>query len=163
MKFAKSILMGTGSLVLAGLLLTLLVPKAAHAIAATLVQVANTSANPIPNRDQDNPAQQPFQWLTQPAARNGQTRAETDFTVPIGKRLVLEYISAEIPEGSGNVTVETTVGGNLAAWYFIQGSSTRGFFPTRIYADPGTSVQVIVQGSNTQADVELSGHFVNIP
>jgi hypothetical protein len=46
MKFAKSILTGTGAVILAAMILALLAPKAAHAIAATLVQVANTAANP---------------------------------------------------------------------------------------------------------------------
>jgi hypothetical protein len=46
MKFLKSTLMGAGGVLLAGLTLTLLAPKAAHAIAATAVQVENTSANP---------------------------------------------------------------------------------------------------------------------
>ena len=35
MKFAKSFLMGTGAVVLAGLVLTLVAPKAAYAIVAT--------------------------------------------------------------------------------------------------------------------------------
>jgi hypothetical protein len=48
MKFAKSLLTGTCAVMLAGLFLTLLAPKAAHAIAATLVQVTNTTANPVP-------------------------------------------------------------------------------------------------------------------
>ncbi|MGA3188679.1 MAG: hypothetical protein ABSF22_16360 [Bryobacteraceae bacterium] len=47
MKFAKSILTGTGAVVLAGLILALLAPKAAHAIAATAVQVENTVASPV--------------------------------------------------------------------------------------------------------------------
>lgn len=55
MKFAKSFLMGTGAVVLAGLVLTLVAPKAAHAIAATLVQVTNTSSNPVINQDVDSP------------------------------------------------------------------------------------------------------------
>lgn len=50
MKFAKSLLMGSGAVVLAALILTLLVPRAAHAIAATLVQVVNTSADPVPTQ-----------------------------------------------------------------------------------------------------------------
>jgi hypothetical protein len=49
MKFAKSFLTGSGALVLAGLILTLLVPRAAHAIAA-MVQVVNTSADPVPTQ-----------------------------------------------------------------------------------------------------------------
>jgi hypothetical protein len=50
MKFAKSILAGTGAVVLAGLILALLAPKAAHAIAATAVQVENTTATPVPTQ-----------------------------------------------------------------------------------------------------------------
>ncbi len=40
--------MFVGSGVLAALCVSLLVPKATHAIAAAFVQVANTSANPVP-------------------------------------------------------------------------------------------------------------------
>ena len=47
MKYTKSILMGTGAFLLPGLTLTLLAPKAAHAVVATLVEVANTSSSPV--------------------------------------------------------------------------------------------------------------------
>jgi hypothetical protein len=167
MKNLKSGLIGAGSVFVAGFIFAVVAPKAAHAVTAGLVQVVNTSANPVPNRDQDNPAQQPFQFLAQPDTRGtGQNQVETDFNVPAGKRLVIEYVSAGIAAGTGRVTVETIAGGNLAAWYFLSQASppsTRGFFPTTIYADPGTPVRIFVDGTNTQADVELSGHFVNIP
>jgi len=58
MKFAKSILIGTGSLVLAGLILALLAPKAAHAVAATAVQVMNTAAAPAITQDISRQASQ---------------------------------------------------------------------------------------------------------
>jgi hypothetical protein len=48
MNSAKRLLMGVGVVVLAGTFGALLAPKAAHGIVATLVQVANTSANPVP-------------------------------------------------------------------------------------------------------------------
>jgi hypothetical protein len=51
MKFLKSLLMGTGGVVLAGLVLALLAPKAVHAIVATAVQVVNTSASPAMTED----------------------------------------------------------------------------------------------------------------
>jgi hypothetical protein len=51
MKFLKSLLMGTGSVVLAGLVLALLAPKAVHAVVATAVQVVNTSASPAFTED----------------------------------------------------------------------------------------------------------------
>src|ERR1700760_272083 len=120
MKNLKPTLTGAGSAVLAMLVLSTLAPKAAHAVTAALVQVVNTSANPIPNRDQDNPAQQPFQFLAQPDTRGtGQNQASTNISVPAGKRLVLDYVSAGIAAGNGQVWVETTAGGSLAAWYFI--------------------------------------------
>jgi hypothetical protein len=167
MRNLKSALMGAGGVVAAAFILTILAPRAAHAVAAALVQVTNTSANPIPNRDQDNPAQQPFQLLAQPDTRGtGSNQQATFVNVPAGKRLVIEYVSAAIAAGSGRVTLETTAGGTLAAWYFLPqpvGPGTRVFLPTRIYADPGSLALVIVDGANTQADVELSGHFVNVP
>ena len=50
MKFVKSILMGTGAVVLAASILTLLAPKAAHAIVATAVLVENTTSSPVPTQ-----------------------------------------------------------------------------------------------------------------
>jgi len=50
MKFVRITLMGIGGAALAVLLLA---PKTAHAVVATLVQVVNTTANPVPNLDTD--------------------------------------------------------------------------------------------------------------
>ena len=50
MKSAKSFLMGTGAVVLAGMVLTLLAPRAARAISATPVQVENTISSPVPSQ-----------------------------------------------------------------------------------------------------------------
>jgi len=38
-----------------------LTPRVAHAVVATMVQVANTTANPVPNQDVDNLARNFFQ------------------------------------------------------------------------------------------------------
>lgn len=48
MKFTKSLLIGTGSAMLAGLIFTLLVPRTVHGVVAAAVQVMNTSATPVP-------------------------------------------------------------------------------------------------------------------
>jgi hypothetical protein len=58
MKFAKSMVTGTGVVILAGLILALLAPKAVHAIAATAVQVMNTSAAPAITQDTSMQASQ---------------------------------------------------------------------------------------------------------
>ena len=51
MRFAKRLLMGAGAVALAGILAVAIAPKAAHGLVAALVQVANTSANPVPTYD----------------------------------------------------------------------------------------------------------------
>lgn len=48
MIFAKKTLMLVGFVVLAAALVSVLAPKATHALIATLVQVTNTPANPVP-------------------------------------------------------------------------------------------------------------------
>lgn len=40
--------------------LALVTPRAAHALAAALVQVTNTPANPVPNQDVDAPARHAY-------------------------------------------------------------------------------------------------------
>jgi hypothetical protein len=55
MQFAKRLFLGLGAIALMALLLTLAAPKTVHGLVATLVQVANTTGNPVPNRDVDDP------------------------------------------------------------------------------------------------------------
>lgn len=51
MKLLKSILIGTGGMVLAAMVLALLAPRAVQAVVATAVQVVNTSASPAITQD----------------------------------------------------------------------------------------------------------------
>ena len=51
MNFAKRVLMFVGFAVLVAASLSVLAPKATHALVATLVQVTNTSADPVPTYD----------------------------------------------------------------------------------------------------------------
>jgi hypothetical protein len=48
MQFAKRLLMGIGTVALMGFLGIAIAPKSAHGLVAALVQVSNTSANPVP-------------------------------------------------------------------------------------------------------------------
>jgi hypothetical protein len=73
-------------------------PKAVHAVVATLVQVANTSASPVPV---DIGPRQAIQLYTQVNSSNF-GRADFavvgvgDFVVPAGQRLVIQQISGYI-------------------------------------------------------------------
>ena len=72
MNFAKRMLMVVGGVAVAGLLGAILTPKAAHGIVATLVQVANTSANPVPVTPTQLPAVQ-IAAFSGPETPNGVT------------------------------------------------------------------------------------------
>jgi hypothetical protein len=91
MKNVKSILVGTGSFVLAGLILNLFGPKVAHAVTAAAVIVMNTSANPVPSLDAEKNARIPYQStgtvLCTTACVGGTT------PVPTGYRLVAQSVS----------------------------------------------------------------------
>jgi len=58
MRFVKNLFIGIGAVALAGVTLTLLAPKTVHGAVATLVQVANTAANPAVTQDTTNQAAQ---------------------------------------------------------------------------------------------------------
>jgi len=48
MKFSKWMVMGSGGVILALLSVVMISPKTVHALAAALVQVTNTTSNPVP-------------------------------------------------------------------------------------------------------------------
>jgi hypothetical protein len=54
----KKLCIGLGTVALAGLVLSLIAPKAVQAAAYTLVVVANTSAHPVPTADVNKSAAQ---------------------------------------------------------------------------------------------------------
>jgi hypothetical protein len=87
MKIAKSLLMGIGTVVLAGLILALLAPRAAHAIAATAVQVVNTASAPLPIYDVDAPGRHVFQQACSSTTVEGCTLAPA---VPSGMVFVVQ-------------------------------------------------------------------------
>ena len=128
-----------------------------------------TVANTVQNHDADNPARQSVQFVIQPDTYGtGLNVAVTSIPVPAHKRFVIEYVSAALGTGVGSVTMETISGGNLAAYYLIENtnSHTHRFFPTRIYADPGTNVSVYANssdGNRVYGDVEISGYYVDVP
>jgi hypothetical protein len=101
MKITKRTLMGWGAIALAVSLLILAAPKAAHAIVATLVQVANTSANPAITQDVSKLASQNVQIYCNAAfpATVACTQILPDgsstgapYVVPTGQRLIITTV-----------------------------------------------------------------------
>src|SRR5580704_6162253 len=97
MKFAKSFLLGTGAAVLAGFVLTLVAPRAAHAVAAALVQVVNTRSNPVPNQDVDHPGRHAFQASCTITSVFDNIFCDPQPQPPAGTEFVIQNISMFLP------------------------------------------------------------------
>ena len=155
--------------------------------AQLMATIVNTKANPVPVRDV-TVGQQPFQVEHFINLAPGQTgvNEETVFTVPAGKRLVIESLFAQIALSPGDATdllqfvTEVAahpgqVGIGRAHHKVLaspQGSNSIGeliFVGThavRAYADPGTAVNVqFIRKDNTdraEARFSIVGYLVDV-
>lgn len=95
--------MGSGAVALAALVLTLSLPKAAHAIAATAVQVMNTSSTPAITEGVSKLASQSVGLLCYagyPCYSRSAPCCST-YQVPAGHNLVITDLEALTSTGSG--------------------------------------------------------------
>ena len=157
-----------GGLTLLGLVagLGLFASRPAHTAGGPIpVSVANT---PLATSDVDNPEQQPFQYQLSPNSTTSNSATDS-YTVPAGKRVVIEYYSAQLTQypsgGYGYVYLITTANGQNVYYKIIPpvASTVPVNQLTRIYADPGTQITgYVIQSSGTScgASVILSGHYV---
>jgi hypothetical protein len=145
-------------------------------IAAAAVNVVNTAANPVMSRDVDNPATQPIEMELNTTNNVGKYVVPT--TTSDGKpitRLVIENISAGNcfsqypPTGPFGVLAFTTANGGNGGLFSFQETmdvqipnqvqSHVNTQLTKIYADPGTTVQFF-PFSGDCTPVSFSGYFV---
>ena len=137
------------------------------------VAVSNLGSSPLPVRDVDNPAREPFQarlcMVSGAATCTGTLAFPTSVSVPVGKRLVIEQIAGEcFPSATTlalglTVTVNSTTVTHLFGIEYPVGSGTTGYtnHTTRLYADGGTSV---VPANNSlpgpvACDIAFSGYL----
>jgi hypothetical protein len=142
---------------------------------ALVVNPLDAFSNPIPliSRDTDNAARQPFVGqctlgILNPRVSNCLS-GFGEITVPNGKRLVIEYVSAELfLTGTGKaylLAVSYTSGGQIAEADFVPqdtGASASGIQEvsvvgalTRLYADPGSKIDC--QAVSTDGSSFFSG------
>lgn len=167
MKFAKSILMGTGAVVLAGLILALLAPRAAHAVVATAVQVENTIASPVVSQSilPGTPfiasciSSTPGYCFLLPDPPAGYTFHATYFSAA--------EIYGSAPTVPDAVSVQYVSNGQAAYDYEIAAVSpllTTASHPVDWYLDPGKDILVNLSDANahfTQEVVTLSGYLTH--
>lgn len=185
MNFAKRLLMGAGVIGLATVLGVALTPKAAHGVVATLVQVVNTSANPVPTQAVDNHGRQALGLDASVVIPDGQQGvfgtfgdANGPYTVPAGKRLVMESLSAQFNLPTGQQPTDllflTTVNGRQMGFtarpVFTSSLNGTDFFQVATnftaYVDPGTQLQVLCERSVSSGPAEcfvaVMGHLEDI-
>jgi hypothetical protein len=143
------------------------------------VLVINEDDEPVPVRVV---GRDPFQAFQRPFSLDwpdGEGFATSGYTVPAGRRLVIEYASLFAylqTEGQTMfVRILTTAGGGSAFHTLaVQKQEDYGVLKqfgaahvVRIYADPGSTVQVsagrLPFNGTANGTVTLSGHFENVP
>jgi hypothetical protein len=180
MKFAKSILTGTGAVVLAGLILALLAPRAAHAIAATAVQVENTRSTPVPNQDVDIAARHPYtaQCVMDTVSGFSPTCYPSPAPPAIGFETVIQSVNMRVAQ-LGIPNAQPTY---MELNYFTANNSFQNFVPftlqsptsgywvgsqlTAIYLDPGSSLlcqAYIPSGAAVELVCTVTGYTVALP
>ena len=88
----RRIAMAIGGTVVVALILTLTVPRAAHAVLSALVTVTNTASNPVPVQSVDDHALHAFQETG--FCDNGPAcQAQGFFSVPLGMTAVVQDVS----------------------------------------------------------------------
>lgn len=98
MRLLKQALTVLGTVVVVAIIAALVVPKTAHAIVATAVQVVNTAATPVPvSSDGRNVVRlnfigQSFSSFSENGVMND-ANTLMPYTVPAGKRLVIDSVS----------------------------------------------------------------------
>jgi hypothetical protein len=145
-------------------------PSMAWAVGSTPVTVVNPTSAPVPTTNANEPALQPFQATLFPHSSTS-NEATDIFTVPAGKRLVIEYYSGQAQDTSGGaagMVLTTTAGGTFVQYLVYTNSNTTNAVNqlVRIYADPGSTVQAFAFNANATSCggfVTVSGHLVNVP
>ena len=174
-----------GAAALAAGVLILAAPRAAHAIAATLVQVVNTTANPVPNLDAERIARIPYESTQTPQGNcpnsNGIEACNFLFTPPpTGYRLVVENVSGWIVMANGttlppiaimydvdNDVSKTTFWSYTGALVQGSGAAILGSFnqPAQAIFDAGDGVPTLFVNANWEGGtvqyMTLTGYLEN--
>jgi hypothetical protein len=114
MKLMRKAVSALGTICIAALLIAALAPKTTHGIATLLVQITNTTANPVPSFDVSKSAAQnvwlicfdgnPFFAVIGPCQAVIPSGIATEtYVVPAGQNLVITDIDVQTPGGGGTI------------------------------------------------------------
>jgi hypothetical protein len=136
------------------------------------VVVGNSVSQPLPMRDVDLDVRRAIQIEGEvELAANDQIASAPIYSVPAGKRLVIEFVTALGPsDHTISLRIQTTLGDNTMEHHlnFPRADYPRVTSPVRIYADEMTDVVGVlyvfpVLAVPSHALFTLSGYLVDIP
>jgi hypothetical protein len=177
MNITRKAITTLGGIFLAALLISALAPQAARGVAAALVQIANTGADPVPIEDH---ARQAVLLVAESLSVQSSvliafSGTHGPFSIPAGKRLVIESVSGTLYLPAGSFPVGAALHGTLGTDYdqflappTITLSGTGDILslstfsqPVRFYTDTTPSIVFSVSGSASSTYVTASGYLVN--
>jgi hypothetical protein len=144
------------------------------------VFVTNDAAHPVPVTSADDQGRQAFAFFKNDSFGSPEDSHSVSFTVPTGKRLVIESVSINgaVDTGSGQKVVLTAVQASVNGQFedyimapTFSGTSTSGrdlytvSQPTTIYADGGTDVRVFATRNTFSGgaimNASVQGHLID--
>jgi hypothetical protein len=178
----RKVLMASG-LVLVAVVLGATVFRAQVASAGDKLQsifVTNDAAHPVPVTSADDSGRQSFAFFKNDSFGSPEDSHNVSFTVPDGKRLVIESVSINVGVDSGSgqkivlTAVQAVTNGHLEDYIMaptFSGTSTSGrdlytvSQPTTIYADGGTEVHVFATRNTFTGgaimNASVQGHLID--
>lgn len=161
--------------------LGLLTPRAAHAIAAAMVQVTNTVANPVMTQSINTQAAQLLDIACYTAAQGTQEGCATvsgsgeysapTYAVPANQAFVVTAVDiqpntvtgvspcANSAQGSEGITISTNQAFRKA-WYFNGANTVHFEYPSGFVLSPGQVLTDFVGAGNVcPASIELHGYL----
>jgi hypothetical protein len=176
MKYAKRMLMVAGAVALAGIVGVAIAPKAAHGLAAAMVQVVNTAASPVIAQDTARQAAQ-IVTLSSVVDANSFSRVflfnqlspqggtiGPAYVTPSGQNLVITSIEFAPTAGSGDLRLVLLNGFSINTyeeWSIPAGSVTDLQYPSGLVIGSGASPIIVPQSGSTTAafNVYLHGYL----
>jgi len=166
---------GLGCATAFAVVLTLAAPREVHALAATLVQITNTTANPAVTEDISRQASQIVHLTTNGKANvNPATMTQLyqyipggtfgpPYVVPAGQNLVITSMEASVMTAGNNYLnlYDNTTIGQREIWYLPNPGLTQLTFPSGFVFPAGSPVYVYIggEGATTQMIVDLHGYL----
>jgi hypothetical protein len=169
MKTAKQFLVVSAAFIVAVVTFSVVAPKAAHAVIATLVQVTNTASNPVP-ADIDNSARHVVRLklngngTTFNAALLDSSNSQP-FVVPAGKRFVLEQVTLFSNQAVGQLAESYIFADGWITLPIVDQLPGQGVASilTRGYVDAGHGVEFYIQGTGPSLNwtVAANGYLID--